>query len=119
MLSVERVDHIILININLVINVHILFDELNKLLHFLTEQNVNLVGKLGAQYLDPFFTRAPVRLPLALRAVVNSARTARLIKLISASVRRPHSTSRRIRLLVNLVSTAPFMGNCSQSLGCG
>ena len=48
MLSVERVDHIILININLIINVHILFDELNKLLHFLAEQMVNLVGELGA-----------------------------------------------------------------------
>ena len=38
MLSVECVDHIILIHVNLVINVHILFNELNELLHLLSEQ---------------------------------------------------------------------------------
>ena len=46
MVAIERVNHIILVHIDLIFNIDVLLDEINKLLHLFAEQDVNVVGKL-------------------------------------------------------------------------
>ena len=48
MFSVKGVNYIILVDVNLIINIDILFDEVDELLHFFTEEKVDLVRELGA-----------------------------------------------------------------------
>ena len=60
MFSVKGVNYIILVDVNLIINIDILFDEVDELLHFFTEEKVDLVIELGAQDFNPLFARALV-----------------------------------------------------------
>lgn len=43
MLSVKSVNYIILVDVNLIINIDILFNEVDELLHLCTEEKVDLI----------------------------------------------------------------------------
>ena len=60
MLSVKCVNYIILVDVNLIINIDILFNEVDELLHLRTEEKVDLIGELGAQDFNPLFAWALV-----------------------------------------------------------
>ena len=60
MLSVKSVNYIILVDVNLIINIDILFNEVDELLHLCTEEKVDLIRELGAQDFNPLFARALV-----------------------------------------------------------
>ena len=76
MLSVERMNDMVFININLVININYLFDEVDELLHLFAEQQVNMLSKLQLQNFDPFFAWSILRKPTAFGTVVDVSSTA-------------------------------------------
>lgn len=76
MLSIERMNDMVFININLVININYLFDEVDELLHLFAEQQVNVLSKLQLQNFDPFFAWSILRKPMAFGTVVDVSSTA-------------------------------------------
>ena len=54
-LTVERMDDVILLWVNLVFDINSLLDEVNKLLHLLPKEFIYVVRELFFQELDPFF----------------------------------------------------------------
>ena len=86
MLSVKSVNYIILVDVNLIINIDIFFNEVDELLHLCTEEKVDLIRELGAQDFNPLFARALVWLSLTLWTIVNRASAAWLITCIGRSM---------------------------------
>ena len=68
MLSIESMDHIVPIYINLVIHVNHLFNELNELSHLLSKQKLDMVVKLFPKQVNPLFARSILRSSETLRA---------------------------------------------------
>ena len=71
MFSIECVDDIVLLWVNLVFKAQIFFDKVDEFLHALSEQPIDVQGELFAQDVDPLETRSSISLALALRTVVH------------------------------------------------
>ena len=54
-LTVEGVDDVILLRVNLIVDIDRFLDEIDKLLHLLPEELVDVICELSFQDLDPFF----------------------------------------------------------------
>ena len=111
MLSVKGMNYIFLVDVNLIINIDILFNEVDKLLHLCPEEKVDLIRELGAQDFNPLFARALVWLSLTLWTIINRASAAWLITCIG----RPMLSSSWIEWVSALVLS---LSCCSLPFGC-
>ena len=66
MLAVERMDHIVILDIDLIVNVQGFLDKGDELLHFEAEELLDLVGKFLSQDVYPLNTRGLISLATAL-----------------------------------------------------
>ena len=63
MLSVEGMDHMIFVYIDLIVHIQGLLDKLNELLHLFPEERIDIVSEVCPELRHPLLTRAFVALP--------------------------------------------------------
>ena len=73
MLSVEGMNDIFLVSINLIINIYNLLYEISELLHLLVEESFDVDYELSAQDLGPLEAGLLLRDTLALRTVIQAS----------------------------------------------
>lgn len=71
-LSVESMDDVVLIRINLIINIYCLFNEITELLHLLVEQSIDVNHELSSENFSPLKAWFLIRNALAFGAVVEA-----------------------------------------------
>ena len=72
-LSVEGVDDVVLIRINLIIDIYHLFNEIAELLHLLVEQSIDVNHELSSENFGPFKAGFLIRIAFAFGAVIEAA----------------------------------------------
>ena len=72
-LSIEGMDHMVFVCIDLIVHIDGLLDKLNELLHLFPEERIDIVGEVSPELGHPLLTRALLALSKALWTVVYSS----------------------------------------------